>query len=397
MLSSNIVLLVLKKELKDMFRDKKTLIVGILIPLIIFPIMFGVMGKVMNKSAKQVEESVKVAIRDEDNSSLGEFIKSEKNIKLIKSDDFDKDIKDGKIQVAIEIPKGFQDNIGKETMSTIKLTYDNVSQQSSMALSIVKSYVDAYSNGVVAKRLEQRNIDPMLLKPIEIKEVTSVKEESSISTFMLSLMLPLLLVLYSALGPIASATDLGAGEKERGTLEPLLTTQAGRMSILWGKLLAITVMGFLTVAASLMGLFLAMQQKDGMFKGVSTAGLNLGVSSLLLMGLVSVLTTMAFAALSLAISIYARSFKEAQTYMTPLTIIVMIPAYAAYMVDPKNIGGLYFHIPVTNVTCLIKELLVGVYNYNHIFITFGWIVLYILVSILFARFMFSRESVIFRT
>lgn len=342
-MSSNIVLLVLMKELKDMFRDKKTLIVGILIPLIIFPIMFGVMGKVMNKSTKQVEESVKVAIRDEDNSSLGEFIKSQKNIKLIKSDDFDKDIKDGKIQVAIEIPKGFQENIGKEALSTIKLTYDNVSQQSSMALSIVKSYVDSYSNGVVAKRLAQRNIDPMLLKPIDIKEVTSVKEESSISTFMLSLMLPLLLVLYSALGPIASATDLGAGEKERGTLEPLLTTQAGRMSILWGKLLAITVMGFLTVAASLMGLFLAMQQKDGMFKGVSTAGLNLGVSSLLLMGLVSVLTTMAFAALSLAISIYARSFKEAQTYMTPLTIIVMIPAYAAYMVDPKNIGGLYFH------------------------------------------------------
>lgn len=396
-MSNNIVFLVLKKELKDMFRDKKTVILGILIPLIVFPLMFGVMGKVIDKSTKQVEESVKVSIKDEDNSSLGQFIKSQKNIKLINSDNFDKDVKDGKLQLALEIPKGFEENLGKESMSTIKLTYDNVSQQSSMAVNIVKSYINAYSNSVVAKRLEKRSIDSTLLKPIEIKEVTSVKEESSLSTYMLTLMLPLLLVLYSALGPIASATDLGAGEKERGTLEPLLTTQAGRVSILWGKLLAITFMGFLSVVASLLGLVIAMQQKDGMFKGVSTAGLNLGATSLLLMGVVSVMTTMAFAALSLAISIYARSFKEAQTYLTPLTIIVMVPAYAAYMVDPKNIGNAYFHVPITNVTCLIKELLVGIYNYSHIFITFGWIAAYILVSILFARFMFSRESVIFRT
>lgn len=396
-MSNNVVLLVLKKELKDMFRDKKTLILGILIPLIIFPIMFGVMGKVINKSTKQAEESIKIALRDEDNSSLGKFIKSQKNIKVIKSENFDKDVKDGKIQLALEIPKEFEDNVGKESLSTIKITYDNVSQQSSMAMGIVKSYIETYSKEVVAQRLEKRNVNPALLKPIDIKEITSVKEESSIATLMLSLILPLLLVLYSALGPIASATDLGAGEKERGTLEPLLTTKAGRMSILWGKLLAITVMGFITAAASLMGLFIAMQQKDGLFKGVSTSGLNLGATSLILMGIASVLTTMAFGALALAISIYARSFKEAQTYLTPLTIITMVPAYAAYMVDPKSIGNQYFYIPVTNVTCLIKELVVGIYNYNHIFITFGWIVIYILLSILFARFMFSRESVIFRT
>jgi len=92
-----------------------------------------------------------------------------------------------------------------------------------------------------------------------------------------------------------------------------------------------------------------------------------------------------------------RSFKEAQTYLTPLTVIAFIPVYATYMLDGKNIDSYYFNIPLANVVCLMKEFLSGIFNIQHMMITFGWIFVYIIASVLLARYMFSREQVVFRT
>jgi sodium transport system permease protein len=394
-MGSKISWIVFKKELIDIFRDRKTLILGILIPIIIFPVLSMVMGKSMDKSTKQVENNLKVAILDNSgNSNLAQFIKAQKNINIIESTNIDEDVKSGKVLAALEIPKNFDENIVKEIINDIKLTYDNSSQQSQIAMNSISGYINAYSKGVVAERLAKRNISGEILSPVNIEMKTSVKEEEGFGKYMISLMLPLMLVIYSVAGPMSAAVDLGAGEKERGTLEPLLTTQAGRLSLLWGKFFAITVMGLLTSVASLAGLFIAMKQEGGLFNG--TAG-NLGTTAILLIGLVSLLLTMSFGALELAISIYARSFKEAQTYISPLMMISFVPTYATYMLDAKNIEAYYFHIPLANVSCLLKEFIAGIYNYGHIGITFAWIFVYIVGSVLFARYMFSREEVIFRT
>lgn len=393
-MKSNVIWVVLKKEIKDIFRDKKTLFVGVLLPLILFPIMFGVMGKSINKTTSQVEKNLKISIIDNGNSSMGAFIKSQKNVKLNNSSDIMRDVKNGKILAGIEIPENFDQDISVEKNPQIKIVYDNSSQQSQMAVSTVKTYIDIYSKNIVAQRLSKRGIDTKIITPVEVIEKTSEKASEGVGKLMLSLLLPMLLVIYCVTGPMPAAVDLGAGEKERGTLEPLLTTEANRMSLLWGKFLAITFMGVITTASSLIGILIAMQQKDGIFKGVSGAFLD--YKALILIGVVAILTAMAFGALELAISIYARSFKEAQTYITPLTIVSIIPVYATYMLDAKNIETFYFHIPLANVNCLIKELISGIFNPVHMGITFSWCIVYILLSVLFARFMFSREEVIFR-
>lgn len=396
-MSNNVAFLVFKKELKDLFRDRKTLIMSVLIPIIIFPVIFGIMGMVMNKTEKNAQSNIKVAIVDKSNSSLGQYLKTQKNLVFVNSNDIQKDVKDGKIKAGIEIPDGFDTKIGSEAVSDIQVTYDNLSQESSTAMDVIKSYVDVYSKQVVGQRLAKRNIDTSLLSPINITEKTSVKDKGSTAMVILSMLLPLYLVLYSALGPVASATDMGAGEKERGTLEPLLTTGASRIAILWGKFFAITVMGVINVAASLAGLYMAMMQKNGIFKGMSSSGASISLTTIIIMGVVSILTTMVFAALCLAISIYARSFKEAQTYLSPITIIVMIPTYAAFMLDVKNINPNLFHIPIVNATLLIKEAIVSTVKYSHLFITIGWSIVYVIISILLARYVFNKESVIFRT
>lgn len=398
---SNITFLVFKKELTDIFRDRKTLLIGILIPLIIFPVMFGFIGKSMKKTTQGVEENFKIAIVDEGNSQLGQFVKAQKGVKPQDVSSMEEAIREGKIYAGIEIPKGFDEKISKELLADIKIVYDNSSQQSQMAFSTINSYIDAYSKQVVGERLSRRNIDINILNPIKPEIKTVAKESEGFAKMMLSLLIPLMIVVYSVTGPLAAATDLGAGEKERGTLEPLLTTQASRMALLWGKFLAITVMGVLTAVASMAGMFIAMKQGDGFFtaggQSGSAAGIAIEPKALLFIGLIAVLTTMVFGALELAISIYARSFKEAQTYLSPLTIIAIIPVYATYMLDAKNIDNFYFHIPLANATCTLKEVISGIYNPTHMLITLGWTIVYIVGSILFARFMFSREEVIFRT
>ncbi|MDU1350481.1 ABC transporter permease [uncultured Clostridium sp.] len=399
-MKNKIISIVFKKELLDIFRDKKTLMISILIPLLLFPVMFTLIGKGISKNTTEVMENLEIAIVDKGNSNIREFIKSQKNVTIIESANIKDDIKNGKIKLAIEIPENFEEKIKNEEISNIIVSYDDVSQSSNVTLGAVKDIIEEYSKEIVSERLKAKNIDQSILTPIQINENKIGEKDDGGTKIMLSILLPFLLVMYCVSGPIPAATDLGAGEKERGTLEPLLTTQAGRMSLLYGKFLAITVLGMLITAASLGGLLISFNMSSKYFAGSDVnAPLNfsLDIKVIIIIFILAVLTTMVFGALELAISIYARSFKEAQTYMTPLTIIAIIPAYATYMLDVKSIANFYFHIPLANIICILKELISGVYNIQHIAITLVWTIIYVLSSLLIARYMFMKEEVIFRT
>ena len=399
-MKNKIISIVFKKELLDIFRDKKTLMISILIPLLLFPVMFTLIGKGISKNTTEVMENLEIAIVDKGNSNIREFIKSQKNVTIIESANIKDDIKNGKIKLAIEIPENFEEKIKNEEISNIIVSYDDVSQSSNVTLGAVKDIIEEYSKEIVSERLKAKNIDQSILTPIQINENKIGEKDDGGTKIMLSILLPFLLVMYCVSGPIPAATDLGAGEKERGTLEPLLTTQAGRMSLLYGKFLAITVLGMLTTAASLGGLLISFNMSSKYFAGSdvnSPLNFSLDIKVIIIIFILAVLTTMVFGALELAISIYARSFKEAQTYMTPLTIIAIIPAYATYMLDVKSIANFYFHIPLANIICILKELISGVYNIQHIAITLVWTIIYVLSSLLIARYMFMKEEVIFRT
>ncbi|AWZ47486.1 ABC transporter permease [Clostridiaceae bacterium 14S0207] len=391
----NITSIVFKKELKDLFRDKKTLIVSILIPLLLYPVIFGIMGKGMDSQVKDVQKNMKIALIDKENSKLGQFIKSQKNIKVVKQENGEAELKDGKLLLSLEIPANVDKDIESEKPTNINILYDNTSGKSNTAMQAINACIEQYSKTVVGERLSKRKINNSILTPVNVVTKTIDKDGDGMGKFMLSMMLPMMLIIFAASGPIAAATDLGAGEKERGTLEPLLTTQASRMSLLWGKFLAITVMGILTTLAFLGGLIISMKMSPNMFAGMK-GGFGLSPLAFALMGVLTVALTMVFGSLALAISIYARSFKEAQTYLTPLTMVGFI-GFASYMIDPKNVSMLTLNIPIYNVTVILKELTVGVYNYTHIAIVLAWIVVYILASIFFARYMFSKESAIFRS
>jgi sodium transport system permease protein len=386
--------IVFKKEIKDLFRDKRTVIVGILLPLLIFPLMYGFMGKGLDNTNKKVTENLKISISDNGNSSLGNYIKALKNISVIASRDIKKDVQDGKIYVGVMIPDDFEAKIQNEQTVALKIIIDDTSQSSEIAKGILDLAIENYSKEIIKNRLVKRNIDISILNPINVTQENAAKEKGGSSQFLLALILPMFLMMYSMSSPMTAAIDLGAGEKERGTLEPLLTTQTSRMNLLFGKLLAITLMGLIGTISSMLGLAISFNVSGSMFGGVSMV---LSLNAFILIGISALLLTMTFGAVELAVSIYARSFKEASTYLTPFTIIGMVAAFGTYSMDIKNVSVILFNIPLINLSLIMKELIAGIYNPIHLGITLGWTLTYVIGSILFARYMFSKEEVIFRT
>ncbi len=393
---NKLVSVILVKELKDMLRDKKTIIVSLLIPLLLMPILSFIMGKTMNSAEDSVEKNINIVMVDKGNSSIAKILKRDKTIKFKTGIDGKAAVKDGEALLFIEIPKDFDESISKGNVSDLKIFYDNTNQKSSIALSKVTETVDKLSKQIVANRLKKINIDAKILTPIKIAETSFQKEESAQGQMLLGIMIPMFILLYSATGTLAAATDLGAGEKERGTLEPLLTTKAGRHYILTGKLFAITIMGFIVSVCSMIGLLISMKIPGGMF-GNGSSSVALSYKAIALIGVIAIITTMFFGALELAVSIYARSFKEAQTYLVPFSIIPMFAAYGTMLMDAKNIPFLYFNIPLLSVSSVVKELTSGIYNYGHIGITIVWSIVYTIAAIMLARHMFNKESVIFRS
>lgn len=390
--------LIFKKELADLFRDKKTMMTSLLVPLIIFPLMFYFMNSAMQNIVKK--EEYKIAVNDKSNSSIIEYLKAKEdlNISIMEKDEAEEKIKDGEYLVYINIPDKFEESLKDNKSVDVEVMYDNSSQTSNMAYSKVNQYIMELSKEIVAKNLNAKGIDLSILTPISVKENSIVEDEKGAGMMIMSMIIPLFIVLYCVTGPMPAAIDLGAGEKERGTLEPLLTTKVGRMSILYGKLFAITIMGILTAVAAIIGLIISIKINPEMFGGgEGTVGVMLSTQSIIIIFIFTVLTSMIFGALQLAISIYARSFKEAQTYITPLTILAIIPTFLMYMVDVKNIDMIYFHIPIANVMAILKEVTLGIINIQHIIMVFGWSIVYIAISIFVTRHMFNKENVIFRT
>lgn len=392
----NHFLTILKKELIDLLRDKKTIIMGILLPIILYPVMMIGINKLAENSLDMSKKSFSVVVQDEGSSSVRELLKTQKNITIKEQKDAEKALKDGDISLIVEVPKDFDQNIAGEKKSEIKIKYDDKSQDSAMLNSMVQSMLSSYGQKVAEQRLTAKGIDTSILNPFttESTDISKTAADDAASGFAKGMMmvLPTLVVMLLLMPTIGIAVDLCAGEKERQTMEPLLSTAVNRTSIVWAKIAALAVVGIITLVCTL----------GAMSVSVSAIGSSAEMSFInarfiLSAGITCLFLVLAFGALQIALSIYARSIKEANSYLSGVSVFAMVLCYVPFMMDAKSIEMKYFNIPVVNTTCLLKELMAGIYRTDHLLIVLAWNVVYTVAAVLFARYMFSREEVIFRS
>jgi sodium transport system permease protein len=202
------------------------------------------------------------------------------------------------------------------------------------------------------------------------------------------------------MGAMYPAIDLGAGEKERGTLETLLLAPIERYKIVLGKFFVIFTSGVISALLSLagMGAMLVIEVKN-IPPSLSIEFWNIlssiSIVDLLLIGSMMIPIAAMFAALLLSISIYARSYKEASAYCGPLNFLVIIPAIIAVLPVVK-LDWFWAMVPLTNISLAIKELIKGTMNYEMFIAILGSSFIIAAGLLFFSTKWFERESVLFR-
>jgi len=394
------------KELLELSRDRKTLMFVILLPLAIFPVIFLVMGLVAATVSKDLEkqEHQYVIVNADRAPAFAEKLFYHKNFKKLESDLTDPTqliaaIRADKFALAVIIPADYDEKSTLWQQSQWQLIYNSSSQVDIIGRKI-RELVDEYSESIQQARLASVGVAgdavKAVLKPVEIKKVSTAEQREDIGE-KLGGLIAYLLVPLCLMGCVTPALDIGAGEKERGTLETLLICPVERSALVLGKFLTVITAGILTalimivsfggwgyVAGSMMGVDLVAKLMS-----------SLGVLDLVLILLMLLPLTMIFGSIVLAMSIYAHSFKEAQGYTGPLFTVIFIPLVIA-LLPGVELTLKTALIPLTNVSLVIKELVKGTIDYSLLGVVLGSSALLAGVLMFYCTRWFQRESVLFR-
>jgi sodium transport system permease protein len=261
----------------------------------------------------------------------------------------------------------------------------------------LEEFFRQWKDRIVSRRLDGRHIPKTLLTPFSVVR-TNVVSSKKITGNLVGMILPYVVILMCMTGAIYPAIDLTAGEKERGTLETLLCTPVARTHLVLGKVLIVLTVSVMTalvsISSNVAALILMKQLSGGIAKG---KGASLALDPAALAGVVVVMIPMAvfISALMVALGLFARSSKEAATYLQPLIILAILPAAAGGLPGVEMNYRMAF-IPVFNVSLISKEILAGVFHWNFIVLVFAVMAAYACVAVAAAVAIFKRESVLFR-
>ncbi|NPV53529.1 MAG: ABC transporter permease [Firmicutes bacterium] len=408
------------KEMLDTIRDRRTLLAMVVIPMILMPAMVVGFPALIERQERSAEKMVsRIIISGQENApGLVEAVKSAGNIAVVMPPgDPIQALKSGKVHLVVEIPPGFEERVAREETKdaspspntsassnpnsnlSLRVLYEGTSRNSDLARTRFLSVFNAYSQQVVAMRLARRNIDPAILSTGEI-ETQNVASEQKMGGFFLAMILPMMIGIWAAVGGMYTAIDVAAGEKERGTLEALVVAPPSRRSLVFGKYLAVLTVSTITVVIVIVSMLAAIKiAGPAMFaRGGGKMEISIPPASAALMLLGAFLLASIISALEIAVSIFARSFKEAQNYITPLYILVMVPGFLTQF----TVGGgqqparWTFIIPVLNALEVFKELLMGTVNWSNIGLMAASSLAYAIIALEIATRVFSREDVLFR-
>ena len=385
-------IMALKKEFKDILRDRKTLLMTFVIPIIIMPLLFTFIFSSVSDLASPSEDNKYKIVLETNNPEISTLFNESNIYELVKSNDPINDAYDGKI-TAYVIANDINELLLQGKTPEVDLYYDTTSQRALTAISTVQTMFSNYQNNYLATYLEQNNLSSDILKPFTYNEHAKDSEADSVSLMMLGMLIPMMIIGYSGSGIVPIATDLGAGEKERGTLEPLLSTSVSRSSILIGKLIVTATFGTITSILSAVGLLLAF--KFGL-SDMMAFSIDLSIQGMLLIILLAVLYVIFISAVMLLVSTYARSLKEANTYLTPVTLVPVLLSVITMYMEPSAVSTTMMNIPILNVVVVIKEIIFNQLNYTHLYMTIGWSVVYVIIAMIGAKMMYEKEEIIFR-
>lgn len=388
----NNILTILKKELARFFGDKRLAFSSILLPGLMIYIMYTFMGSALSTMFESTEEASSLYAVSVP-ASLQETLSSQFSITEVDSSQVDAlqtDIENQDVNILVVFPSDFDeavaayDSASGAAAPAVEIYYNSANTDSSTAQSILVSILDQYESAL-ANKFDVNPGDPSLY------DLASDRDSAAM---IFSSMLPMLLMIFLFTGCMSVAPESIAGEKERGTIATLLVTPVKRSHIAIGKIIALSIIALLSGISSTLGTVLSMPA----LMGAASDNMNIGiytVSDFLLLAVVILSTVLFLVAVISVISAYARTIKEAQSYVTPLMIIATLIGITAMFGGGAPQDWFYYFIPLYNsVQCMSAIFSFTCIPVNAL-ITVASNLIYSVVFVFILTRMFNNEHVVF--
>ena len=395
----SIIVSIFKKELIDVLRDRRTLMFMVVIPILITPLLVIGSIKFQEYQNKKSEEKIlKIAYINESEDSLTkQLLSDQKGVKIIEGvpiDSIESYIKSDSLQGGLYLGKGFLKKIKTNSSGDVKIYYKS-SDLMSKSKKRMQAALDIYKEKIIAERLKQLNVDGQILEPINITNIDMATAKETLGKAVGGF-IPYVLVMFIFLGAMYPAIDLGAGEKERGSLETLLSSPATKFEITMGKLLVVSLTGIVSGLVSVLGISSSLFFIDKIPVQIQETILDL-INPFMIFSIIILMIPIAifFASMLLSISFYARSFKEAQSLMGPLNMVIIVPLFLS-LGPGMEMDHATALMPLINVGLLTKEILAGSVELIYFIETLFSLLFCAAIGIWFSVFWFKKENTIFR-
>ena len=389
---------IFKKEMIDILRDKKTLFMGIILPIILYPVLMIVMTQILSSSMNSISnKDINIAFSKEPSSSLISIIdnyddETDAKINIIESQSYIKELEDGILDAYLEIDEN--NNIENYYI------YINSSKENSSTVSIkLEEILNTYKLSLTERELNNNGLDVnKVLEPIGF-ETRDVAKTEEIAGFFLGQALPIILIIGVLLGAIYPAIDSMAGEKERGTLETLFTLPISNLELVMGKYMAVSFCAIVTAVLNILSILLTISYlflSGSIVEGLDISKFN--INELILPIIITLLCVCLFAmvisAVSMCVCSFAKSFKDAQNYITPVMFLVLIPSYVS-MIPNMKLDSTTAIIPVVNISLLIKSVLSFNSNIGLIAMVFMSNFTFVILAVILLSKIFNSEEILF--
>lgn len=380
--------IVYRKELLETLRDKKTLVIMVVIPIVLYPLLFMLASQILTIGAKNLEgEQSVIALTATIPQNAKEMLLKEKNLKVI-------EVKDLKAAIEEQTIAAYIDSQKNGITQEMSIYYDGAVERSRLAQSRITQVLTEYKKLTIEGRLKQAGVDINVLEAVKVDSKNTAPPTKMGGMFLGSI-IPMLLIITTALGAMYPAIDVTAGEKERGTLETILTVPVKKNELFLGKYLTVSTIAVITAALNLLSMLmvysLGLIQMDALMGNIE---FSLSIGTALILFILTVPVALFISALTMSACLFAKSFKDAQNIVTPIYILLMIPSIFA-MAPGIKLNSVLVVIPVLNVCLAFKDILLQSFAVETLFIAFGSNLLFAFLGYMMVLRFFQAEEILF--
>ncbi len=375
-----------KKEMIDSFRDKRTLLLTVLLPILMMSALTFFYESLISDGE---DETYTLAVEEDISAEQETILGTLDKVELLRAENPEQAFIDGEVQAAIVFADNFDAEVQAGEAGNVELIGDTFSQKSSNLIYLVSGKLAEYEQIVVAERLQQANIDPSITQAVAVEQRETNTEDSNIQV--LALLIPLILSIAIGVGAGPSAADIFAGEKEKKTMEALLMTPVNRSTLLMAKYLTISSVGVIIGVITLAVVAIEVAFFTEHLKAAISFGDNM-VTIIGMGALVTLVYSFFVGALLMITSIVGKTVKEAQSYSTPIMMVIIFPAMMIGGLGVNEFTMNHFILPFVNIFAILTELLFGVVNYGHILMTIGSNLVCIIIIFIISRILFSKDK-----